>query len=456
MNEVTQLISGNPIYQQNYARWLYLYHSYIGGDTYRNGNYLTKYQLETDNEYQARLNNAFLDNQCQGIISLYNSFLFREDPIREFGSIANLLELEDFVKDVDFEGRSLNNFMREVSIWSKVFGHSWIIMSKANINAVTRADEQAVMLRPYVSVITPLTMLDWDFDRDVTGRYELSLIRYVEEINGSVQTIKTWTKDTISTHTVDTSTKVITNVIEEDNQLGIIPAIIAYNNRSIVRGIGVSAITDIADCQRFIYNCTSEVDQSIRLDSHPSLVKTEDTMSGVGAGAIIQIPQDLDPGLKPYVLDFTGANIPNIYTAIKNTIESIEKMASTGAVRGTQSSSMSGVALETEFQILNAKLAEQADNMELAEEQMWKLWCMYQSQPYDMTISYPDTFSIRDSGREIAELKIAADTNPTDARTKAAIDMKVLDFLELDEDELTAIQDTSIIDLSSINESEIE
>lgn len=452
IEEIKTLVSGNDIYNDRYERWRFLYNSYIGGEEYRKANYLTKYQLETDAEYQARLKATPLDNQCASVVSVYDSFLFREEPERKFNGIENLPELEEFLKDADFEGRSFDNFMKEVSTWSKVFGHTWVIVSKPNIDAVTRADEMAQGIRPYVSIITPLTMLDWSWARMPNGRYELDYIRYVEEINGDVQTIKQWDKEFIRTSVIDVSNELMLSDIVEINQLGIIPAVIAYNNRSIVRGVGVSAINDIADMQRFIYNCTSEVDQSIRLDSHPSLVKTADTLAGVGAGAIIQMPENLPGELKPYVLDFAGANIDNIYTSINNTIQAIEKMANIGSVRGTEAKTMSGVAMETEFQLLNARLSEMADNLELAEEQIWRLFCLYQGQPFDIEIEYPGSFNIRDTGREIDELRIAASTNPVDPRVKQAIDVKILDWLELDEDELAALSDQTIMNPDEIPE----
>ena len=404
-DEIKSLVTGNSIYQANYARWKFLYDSYVGGEVYREGSYLTRYQLETDQEYKARLNATPLDNQCASVISVYNSFLFRETPEREFNGIQNLPELEDFLKDADFEGRSFDNFMKEVSTWSKVFGHSWILVSKANIDAVTRADEIVNGLRPYLSVLTPLVVLDWKWERLANGRYDLVYLKYVEEVNGDIQTIKEWTKELIVTSVADANNFTLISKEEEINQLGLIPAVIAYNNRSIVRGLGISAINDIADMQRFIYNCTSEVDQSIRLDSHPSLVKTQDTMAGVGAGAIIQMPENLDPALKPYILDFAGANIDNIYTSINNTIQAIEKIATIGSVRATETKTMSGVAMETEFQLLNARLSEMADNLELSEEGIWRLFCMYQGQNYDAEIEYPGSFAIRDTDREVARLK---------------------------------------------------
>lgn len=451
--EYEQLTTGNLIYQRNHARWLYLYNSYIGGQEYKDGHYLTKYQLETPAEYNARIQTTPLQNHCASVISVYNSFLFRECPDRNYGSIANLPELADFIDDVDYEGRSLDNFMKEISTWAGVFGHCWVMVTKANINAVTLADEQANGVRPYLSLLTPMVVLDWSWERSINGKYDLSFLRYVEEVNGSNQTIKTWTKDLITTHEVNINDKTIMSYVEEENQLGKIPAVIAYNARSITRGVGVSAINDIADMQKSIYNSLSEVDQSIRLDSHPSLVKTAETLAGIGAGSIIQMPENLDPQLKPFILDFAGANIQNIYLSIDNAVGAIEKMAALGAVRSTQASAMSGVALDTEFQLLNSKLSEMADNLELAEEQMWRLWCEYQGQTYDMDIDYPNSFNIHDTNSEITQLKIAADTNPADPRVKAGIDAKILDWLELDEDELAAIADPTLLDLETITES---
>jgi hypothetical protein len=426
------LTSGNTIYNDQKARWLYLYRSYVGGKEYRDNGYLTRYQLETDQEYRARCLATPLDNHCRSIISTYNSFLFRTSPVRNYGDLKDTPELEDFLKDADFEGRSFDQFMKEVSTWSLVFGHSWIIVSKPNINAITRADELEQGLRPYVSILTPLTVLDWAFTRSATGRYELSYLKYVEEVNGSVQVVKEWTQDTITTTTIDAEHKVVSETVMEENQLGRIPAVICYSDRSVIRGIGVSAIDDIADQQRFIYNCLSEADQSIRLDSHPSLVVTPDTQVGTGAGAIINMPENLDPGLKPYVLDFAGASIDAIYTVINNTISAIEKAANIGSVRATETKSLSGVAMETEFQLLNAKLSSLAQNLELAEEGIWRLFALYQGYEYDVEITYPQAFSIRDTGREIQELKAIKEITQ-DPRLLKEIDLRIANLLEVDD-----------------------
>ena len=451
-NAISQLVSGNAIYDSYQPIWQYLLESYVGGEEYRNAGHLTRYQLETAAEYQARCRATPLENHCQSVISVYNSFLFRTEPEREFGTLQALPELEEFLNDADMDGRSLNSFMKDVATWSSVFGSCWIIVAKPNVGAQTVAEEQMFGVRPYVSLLTPMVVLDWTWARQPSGRYELVYFKYLEDVNGNVQTVKEWTKETITTTTVDTAAKTMSERFEEVNGLGHIPAICAYNGRSTLRGIGISDITDIADQQRFIYNATSEVEASIRLNTHPSLVKTSETIAGIGAGSIIQMETNLDPGLKPYLLEFTGASINSIYESIKHAIDSIDKMANTGAVRATESRTLSGIAMETEFALLNARLSEKADNLELVEEQMWRIWSAYMGHTWSGMIDYPGSFNIRDTSMEIQQLA-QAKSAATDPRVLAVIDHEIIEWLGEDADlimpETVTLQDGQVVPYDS-------
>jgi hypothetical protein len=442
-NELRSLLQGNLLYETYFPQWQYLLESYVGGQEYKDAQHLTRYQLETDQEYRARIRTTPLENHCQSVVSVYNSFLFRNEPDREFNGLETMPELEDFLYDADFDGRSLDAFMKDVATWSSVFGHCWIMVSKPNVGAVTVADEQALGVRPYVSLLTPMVVLDWEYTRSSSGRITLSYFRYLEEITGDLRTVKTWTPNLITTSIIDTKKDIVQETLEEVNGLGMIPAVCAYNGRSVIRGFGISDIADIADAQKFIYNATSEVEQSIRMDSHPSLVVTPETKVGTGSGALIHMPENLDPGLKPYLLEFGGASVDSIYKAIQHSIDSIDKMANTGAVRATESRTMSGVAMETEFQLLNARLSEKADNLELAEEQMWKIWCAYMGTTWMGEIDYPGSFNIKDNGSEITQLQQAkaAATDPVVIRK---IDEHILEWMG-EEKELLAYQDINPI-----------
>jgi hypothetical protein len=68
---------------------------------------------------------------------------------------------------------------------------------------------------------------------------------------------------------------------------------------------------------------------------------------------------------------------------------------------------MSGISRQVEFELLNARLAEKADNLEIAEEQMWKIWCAYQSSVWNGEIDYPGSFNIHDTQNEFQQLQTA-------------------------------------------------
>jgi len=427
--------SSNALHNRSRDRWMFLYDSYVGGDEYKRGGYLTRYQLESEGEYAQRTAVTPLDNQCRSIIATYISFMFRQCPEREFGTLAAEPTLEDFLEDCDWEGRDLDSFMKQAAIYANIFGHTWIVMSKPDVGAITRADEIAAGVRPYLNLLTPLAVTDWKWARRLNGSYELVYLKYVEDTNDSVTVIKEWTKTEVTTSHLNHDKEVISDRLIELNGLGQIPAVIMYAHTSAVRGIGLSTITDIADAQKFIFNMTSEAEQAVRLGSHPSLVKTKETNAGSGAGSIIEMPEHLDPALKPYVLEFNGQEISSIYLAINSTVEAIDKMANTGSIRATEAKMMSGVSREVEFQLLNARLAEQADNIELAEEQLWQIFCAYQGQVWAGEITYPSSFAVRDTQNELDQLIKVYDKvqNPL---AKTAIEHELLELVDIEFDDI--------------------
>jgi hypothetical protein len=437
LEQYVEVMSTNLLYQRNHDHWEYLLNSYMGGVEYQRGQYLTRYVNETANEYNARIAATHLENHCKSVISTYVSFLFRETPDRDFSRNNESFELEMFLRDADFDGRSFDAFMKEVSVWNSVFGHCWVMVVKPSIGAVTRSDEQLNQVRPYVNLITPLTVTDWYWNRKPNGQFELTYFKYIEESNDTFATVREWTKDTIKTFIVNNRSRAVVEEMEEVNGLGKIPAVLAYNHRSPVRGIGVSDISDIAAAQQTIYNLTSECEQSVRINGHPALVKTVGTEAAAGAGAIITMEDNLDGALKPYMLN-VSTDINSIFTAINHATEAIDKMANTGSIRSTESRRMSGVAQEQEFQLLNAKLSEKADNLELTEEQIWELWFEYQGEQWMGEIDYPGSFSIRDTQADVDKL-VKIKSAATDPAMYRIIDEQLLELMDEEKERLPFI-----------------
>lgn len=427
------LSTTHQLYLKYRDRWEFLYQAFVGGKEYHDAGHLTRYVLETDGEYQQRLLTTPYINHAASVIQTYISFLFRHEPDRDFDSWAGRQDVESFLKDCDWEGRSFDDFMKDVSTWSAVFGHVWLILTKPNVGAATAQQEQDAGVRPYINLMTPLVVSDFKWRREPNGSYKLVELKYVEEVVDRLQVVRRWTPEVIETWVLDQVNRTAELRTQETNGLGMIPAVLVYNQRSIEKGIGVSDINDIADASKMIYNMMSENEQAIRLGTHPTLVVPPTAQVGAGAGAMIVLQEGSDPALNPYALEFSSSAVNSIHESVKLLEDNIERMANVGSVRATESRTLSGVALETEFQLLNARLATKADNLELAEEQIWKLFGRYQGIEWNGEIAYPDSFNIRDKGREIDEL-VKAKSAATDPRVLEVIDHEVIEILGEDAD----------------------
>ena len=89
--------------------------------------------------------------------------------------------------------------------------------------------------------------------------------------------------------------------------------------------------------------------------------------------------------------------------------------------------------MQTEFQMLNAKLSEKADILELAEEQIWNLWCDYQDLTPDVEIFYPDSFDIRDMDKELVFLQSMRASGVKSKTLMSEIDKQIADLVLDDE-----------------------
>ena len=400
--ESKELLSTNQIYDDNAARWEFYLRSYMGGQEYADGAYLTRYINEDDKEYQKRLASTPCDNHCKNIVQIYNSFIWRVPPSR---ALPEDQVIVDFMKDADLDGRSFNAFMREAGAWASVYGHCWIVVDKPASIAETRQDEIEQGLRPYLTLITPDSVLDWRYERTVSGRYKLTMLKVRESVESDTTVVRIWEEDTVTVYKDDG--KKVSMIEQMGNPLGRIPAVTLYASRSTVRGIGVSDISDVADFQKAIYSELSEIEQLIRISNHPSLALTESTDASAGAGGLVTMPDELESGLKPFLLQPSSGSLTGVMESIDAKTESINRIAHMGGVRATETKAKSGVALQTEFQLLNARLSEKADLLELAEEQIWELFSEWQGQDFEIEIDYPDTFDVRDYAADLEFYQMA-------------------------------------------------
>ena len=435
MDEITYT---HPDYDEHEERWEFYLRSYMGGQDYKDGDYLTRYINEDKDEYSRRISLTPIDNHCRNIVHIYSSYLWRIPPTRTFNSLDGNVALDPFLKDCDLDGRSFNAFMKEANIWASVYGHVWIMLDKPKSNAGTKAEELAQGIRPYATLFTPENIFDWRYERTESGRFKLTYLKVRESVENIDKTSKRayfriWTEEEVQIYEVTDEMERLVETLP--NPIGRIPAVFLPANRSVVRGIGISDLTDIAYMQQAIYQELSEIEQLIRISNHPTLVKTFGTDASAGAGSVINMPDELDSNLKPYQIQPSGSNLDAVRAAIMDKVESINRMAHMGAVRGTEAQTKSGVALQTEFQLLNARLSEKADILQLAEEQLWELFCIWQGVTPDVEVFYPDSFDLRDYPNELAFLQQARASGVRSNTFLKAVDKLTADLV-LDDDEL--------------------
>ena len=427
-------------YSEAVSNWEYYIRSYNGGYDYMVGQYLNRYNLELDNEFNQRLANTPCDNHCKNIIQIYSSYLFRVKASRDFGSLADEPSLESFLKDADLEGNNFNSVMKSAQNYASIYGHCFMILDKPNVTTNTRAEELDQEIRPYVSIVTPENVLDWNFKRELNGKYTLDFLKVREEVDKNGGTyMRMWYLDRVDTIYLKDDRSEPTLIDTAENKIGKIPAVILYNAKSHKRGIGQSDLTDIADLQKAIYNEYSEIEQLIRLTNHPSLVKTAGVNASAGAGAVIEMPEELEPNLKPYLLQPSGQNLTAIMDSINNKVESINRIAHTGAIRTTKQAVSSGIALQTEFELLNARLSEKADNLEIAEEQIFRLYAIFQDATFDGEINYPDSFNIRDYASDLVYYQQAKALNIGSPTFSKEVDKEIARAVVDDDEKLNDI-----------------
>ena len=460
MLTLEQLEQTHPSYSDVAKQANYHYKSYVGGELYKSGSYLTQYIGENQapgDQYGKRLNSTPLDNHVQTTVDIYRSFLFRTLPKREIGLLVNNPLVNAWLYDTDQEGQSIDSFLKTANDLAMVHGATWILVDKPAYKVETEAEAIQLGIRAYAAMYTPQNVLDWYYERNIAGKMELEYIKVRESENDSHVTFTCWHKDTVHKYTVakDPNTgdyRAIENYEEHENPLGYIPFIFHAPLKSPTKGVGISLVADVANQQKFIYNCASEIEQHLRISSHPTLVKPTSTDAVAGAGSVLNLDESIDPGLKPYLLSPSLSTTDSILKAISNSVQSIQRMTHTSAIQATTGSPMSGVALQTERQLLNAKLSDMADTLKETEYQMWIIWLDWQalSMPEDFSLEYPETFDMRDEHLELDFLMKTRSSGVTNAKFQDEISRQIV-ALTVDDAEL---QSEILADMASTEQFE--
>lgn len=180
----------HPEYVQN-KRLFQKWHDLYEGDheILRRADYLFYHSLErtkggNDNE-QLRINQMRKDreqrtrylNVPEIVMSLWLSMLFRRHY--ELDESAKAL-LEEYEQDIDGKGTSLFTFIkRDVMETRLLYGQVFVLADAYPGEATNLSEEQEIGMRPFLEVISPLALKDWDIEaRDPKRAGKFNFLRH--------------------------------------------------------------------------------------------------------------------------------------------------------------------------------------------------------------------------------------------------------------------------------------
>jgi hypothetical protein len=247
-------------------RWALYLSAYESGPDFAKRSNLFKHARENDEDYNDRVERVHNMNYCEPLCDFFTNFIYGESIDRHGG--ANSEFFQDFVKNVDLKGNTIDQFMREDCDDMQIFGMSYVLVDSPSIpepEQLSKADEIARNLRPYWVLVKAEEIVDWvrdEFDNWLYAKRR----QYVQTLgaDGSPRTIERYTEfwqDKITVSEIDVTDPQKPTLLPSQtigNSLGEVPIVISRYKRSKKEPqMGVSFLRDFAYNNREIMNLTS-------------------------------------------------------------------------------------------------------------------------------------------------------------------------------------------------------
>jgi hypothetical protein len=387
----------NSQYEANEEEWRLFYAAYRGIKQLIRAGALSKHERESDDNYNRRIKKAYGFSYSSSVIDLLNFYLFKKPSRFHLGSLADDENWVKFSEDCDFYGNSLNDYLVEEQKSASIYGYVGIIVDRPTKEVETKDEEKKKGIYAYLSSYAPTSILDWTEERDEFGRPKLTYLKLKED-NGFYRLwwVNKWEVWSIE----NDSPKLIKHGI---NTLGEIPFVWLINTSVNIKYFGLSDIKDICYIDISILNNLSQGEEIIDYCAFPMLRQPKEEGSGgedddVGPTAVLEFDKEF-PESKPDWLESESKEpIEAILLWIERKVEEIYRVANTGGVNATERSTQgvkSGIALQTEFALLNSKLVRKGLNVSKAKLSIIKLWAKWEKiekkaeeVTYDLVTSY--------------------------------------------------------------------
>jgi len=432
--EETNLKSTNPLFDKYFEEWRFLNAAYEGVRALIAYGTLYRHERESKKNYKRRMATAYGFSYSKSVVDIFNSYLFRKEFPKEIAeSLTKDEQWKAFQKDCNLEGDEFDDFFVDEQRHASILGHVGLLVDKPNTETLNRAEEKDSEIYPYVVAYKPMAILDWEYERDKTGRRILTYLKVLDDDERyRVWTREKWQIWEIVTAQSSQKNAAGVNPVEEvgnqkgkaeitgkgtagvlieegDNELGEIPWVWLYNQRSnIDKEVGVSDIVDVARIDASIIRNLSQIEEIVDYAAFPMMrqpMKEAGSPTGAdesGPTAILEFDPDKPESKPDWLAAEVDGPVKAIIDVIKEKVGEIYRSSNIGGMSATEISKQakSGVALKTEFQLLNSKLVKKGKNVVKAKKKVVEYWLKWQDEwdKYKDEIKYDhiQSFEVQD------------------------------------------------------------
>ena len=428
----------HPAYSRHVKLWRLYMAAYKGIEAIVRGSYIPQHEREPDGSYNRRISELYSFAYSKSVTGIFTYHLMNKPPV---GRTLKELDTNEFwqlfFKDSNLMGDSYDTVIAMLAKNASIQGHMGVLVDKSPKKFLTLTEQKKAGVYPYIAAYHPPAILDWQFSRDENHRPYLSYLKLLED-DGR---LRIWTKDEWAVFKIDdmfgtpmndpeemaaffadgstlegssnkqTGGKAAPNAqaqavqapgitaegesLESEtdgiNELGMIPFLWLYNQQSNVNGIGESDLNEISRLDISLIKNASQIEEVINFaafpmmvrpkrDAKPNAVASENQDDEVSVQSVIEYDPEYPESKPEWLTPEVQSSIDSILKHMEFKVGEIYRAANIGGLAGTQVSTVakSGVALKSEFQILNSVLVSKATNLEKAENRILELWLKWE------------------------------------------------------------------------------
>lgn len=395
--------------------------AYYGTGQFLTGLGLIKHAREDDNNYNKRRAMGYYLNYMGPIVNASVDPIFKDDINRDYKTTALF---DRFLDDVDRAGTDLQDYIRRMATFAKLYTVVYIIVDNArDVEFDDKLDGNIESRRvPFLTHVLPENVTHWHFDDNgVMDEFEYR-DRYVDADGREAVKYYKWTKD--KWQIMDKSKGVQE---EGENPLGRVPVVQWFGrSHDVFEVLPDPEFISVAQANKHLYQLCSMLTSLLTQQTFSILTMPDFGAKDLTIGVNNLLVYPPESSHAPSFIAPDSGPADTLAAAIDRTINEMYRMSGIDSVIGVQTAK-SGVAKQWDFERTNQRLVDFALHCEKAEKDIIALYQEWTGEDLEYKCTYPRDFKINDVTECLTQAQLANDLNMPSKTFKTEIVKKVIE-----------------------------